>query len=387
MLPHFTTPKLVQYDDLAKTWYVYFRYNGKVVKKTENINRIKNKKYRLIAGEELAKALLKKLKEGWNPLVPDLVEIEGFGMTLSESLDFAMDKKKTRLSHKTYLDYQCAIRFCKSAISSLNLNNLLIIDTKRIHIKTIMETIMEQRKWTNQSYNKNLNYLQAVLSELIQWDIISINPGHNIKHLQVKESVSNIPASPEEHKIIKEHLESYYSDFGFFVQTLFYTGIRPVELTRIKLEDIDMINREIVLPETITKSGKSRTVPINNYLYGIFSLMNIFSYPKSFYLFGSYREKGKGNIGKHKDFIIGPTQLKRDTATNRWRKIVKIGLGLNINLYSTKKSGANAYIMAGASIRAIKELFGHTSEVTTEIYITNLKDHLKNEILANSPMY
>jgi integrase len=383
----YSKPKIYKGTGKNKEWYIWWRYNKKLFIKRDDINRIKDLKERLLEAEAISNYYFNKLRSGWNPLVPDLEAIEGLDLTLSDALDFAMDKKKSRLSHKTYLDYQCTIRFCKDAIRTLNLGKLLVVDTKRVHIKTIMETMMKQRKWSNLSYNKNLNYLQAVLSELLQWDIIPINPGHNIKHLQVNEYISNVPATPEEHKIIKEHLETFHVDFGRFVQTLFYTGIRPVELTRIQISYVDMINRIITLPGSITKSRKERTVPINNSLYEIFESMNIFSYPGEYYLFGSFREKGKGNIGSHKDFICGPTQLKRDTATNRWRKIVKIGLGINVNLYSTKKSGANAYIMAGASIRAIKELFGHTSEMTTEIYITNLKDVLKKDILANSPIY
>ena len=46
-----------------------------------------------------------------------------------------------------------------------------------------------------------------------------------------------------------------------------------------------------------------------------------------------------------------------------------------------KKAGANALILAGVSINAIKDLFGHTSEVTTQIYITNLKEVNRKEIL------
>ena len=50
-------------------------------------------------------------------------------------------------------------------------------------------------------------------------------------------------------------------------------------------------------------------------------------------MFGSYRDKGKGNVGKFLDFIPGPTKIKRDTATKRWKRIVKDGLKINVNLY------------------------------------------------------
>jgi hypothetical protein len=38
------------------------------------------------------------------------------------------------------------------------------------------------------------------------------------------------------------------------------------------------------------------------------------------------------------------------------------------------KYGANEKILAGLSVNALRELFGHSSEVTTQIYITNLQE-------------
>lgn len=41
--------------------------------------------------------------------------------------------------------------------------------------------------------------------------------------------------------------------------------------------------------------------------------------------------------------------------------------------------------MSGMDIRTLKEIFGHSSEVTTEIYITNLQDTVKREVMGKSP--
>jgi site-specific recombinase XerD len=50
-----------------------------------------------------------------------------------------------------------------------------------------------------------------------------------------------------------------------------------------------------------------------------------------------------------------------------------------------KKYGANEKILAGLSVNALRELFGHSSEVTTQIYITNLRN--RKEILSKSPKF
>lgn len=381
----FTVPKLVKYDDLKKTWYVFFRYNGKLIKKTADMNRIRAYKERLIYGDCVAKALHEKLKDGWNPLVPDLTQIEGKEHTFYQALEFALEKKKSQIQDVTLKDYMVTMRVIKPAIQSLNLGQLLITDTKRVHIKAVLEEMKKQRAWSDKSYNKHLGHLQAILSELIQWDIIDFNPAHKIKKLVIEETDANIPPTPSQLKEIAYHLKR--KDYGFYVffSMLFHTGIRPVELTRLKMSMIDLQRMEITLPSNITKTKKKRVVPINEYLWADMNLILDREFPDSFYLFGSERPSGKGNIGLHKDFNPGPTQMKRDTATKRWEKLIKIGLGIKCTMYSIKKAGANAKILAGMSIRALQELFGHTSEVTTEIYITNLQEVMKKEIIAKSP--
>lgn len=382
MKPVYSIPKLVKYPDLKKTWYVYFRYNGKLFKRTLDINRIHNYKDRLLAGEGLAKALHLELKNGWNPLVPDEV-YKSSAMALFEALDFALDKKKANLSPKSYLDYSGTVKFCKEAIVQLKYSQLLVTDTKRVHIKTILDTVKKSRpKWSNTSYNKHLGYLQSILSELVEWEIIDFNPAHKIKTLKEMKSTANIPPTEEEMKLIKEAILKFDPDFWDFQLMQFHTGARPVEITQIKVKMIDARNRTLILPPDITKTSKERIIPINNHLWAV--LEPRIDYPKDYYIFGT-NAPHKGYKRCYKGFVPGVNKLKRGTATRLWEKIVKICLGIDKNMYSMKKAGANAKILAGMSMRALKELFGHSSEVTTEIYITKLHEVTRKEIMDKSP--
>lgn len=383
---NFTIPKVVKYDDLEKPWYVYFRYNGQKIVYKKGINYIKNYNKRLSEANALATALHEKLKKKWNPLIPDAFDTS-IQMNLVQALDFALEKKKTNLSPKTYLDYRVTIRFIKTSIEALSLNYIPVQEVKRVHIKTILEKVKEQRTATNNSFNKYLDHFRAVLSELIQWDIIEFNPANKIKNLSVAESRANIPATPNQHILIKDELLKNHYNFFNFIATLFHTGIRPKEILQIKLGMINLDNYEIILPPEITKKNKERIVPINNHLRNIFISMDFQSLPTSFYLFGSFREPGKGNVGPKLDFIPGPTNLSRDTATRRWEKIVKIGLGIRVNMYSEKHRGANAKILANVELDALKELYGHTSKLTTMIYATKVREIYRKQIIENSPEY
>lgn len=378
----YTIPKLVK---AKEGWYVYLRYNSKKKVYKADLNKISNLKEREREANVLIKVLYEQLKSGWNPL--DKTQSLLNSMRFLDALDYAIEKKKENLAPKTYLDYSGTIRYIKKATNDCCLDFLEIKEVKRIHIKTIIHKAKTNRSWSNKSYNKNLNYLKAVLSELIQWDILEVNPAHNIKNLPTEESRSNIPATPEQHKIIKECLENNHPEFYKFVVTIFHCGIRPKEILMIRLSMIDLNKQQIVLPPEITKTNKERIVPINTHLLSHYLEMDLHIYPKDFYLFGSYRQNGAGNRGKYIDFIPAPTPIKRDTATKKWYRIVKKGLKIDVNLYSNKHAGANAKILAGIDLDALRELYGHSSKLMTLNYAKVVKEVNRKEIINKSPKF
>ena len=376
MKDKFTIPKLSK----GVIWFVFFRYNGKLHRFKEQLNRIKDLKERERLFLILRDVLHDKLKAGWNPEIPEIIKKQS-DLNLIDALRFALDKKKPNISPKTYSGYNGSVNFLETAIKNIGLSNINIIDVKRVHVKLIMEKAKELNSWSNKAHNKHLNHFKAILSELLQWDIIENSPAFKVDNLKVAAPDANRPTNKDNMGRIRTELETNHRNFYIFCITIFFTGIRPEEILKIKLSMVNLKDSEIVLPPEITKTNKKRVVPISPYLLPYYESLQFEKLPKDYYLFGSFREAGKGNLGKFEDFIPAPTRINRDTATRRWEAIVKKKLQIDMNLYAMKKAGANALILAGVSINAIKDLFGHTSEVTTQIYITNLKEINRKEIL------
>jgi len=380
----YTIPKLVKYDDLSKPWFVFFRYSGKLFRYKYGINYITNLKKREAEANIICDALLQKLKEGWNPNVPDVVN--NFScLTFSEALDFAIEKKTPNLGSKTLCGYKSTVKFIKEALKATNMTKLLVADTKRIHIKLIIEKTKEQRKWSNKSFNKNLGYLKAILSELMQWDIIENNPAHGIKSLKVGEITAFTPATDEEVKLIKEKILVEFPSFYVYIISIFHTGIRPEELLHIKLKMINLQKSQIVLPPEITKTDIERIVPLNPFLKNYFEEMKLSDYPDEYFVFGSKREFTNRGLKKDLDFIPGPRRLNRDCASKLWRKLIIDGLKINVNMYSLKHLGANKKILAGVELDALRELYGHTSKMMTLRYAKVVKEVNRNQIMEKSP--
>lgn len=379
----YTKPRLCKSKD--GIWYVHFTYRGKLKKYKKGINYIKNLREREVFGNALVNEIHRKLKNGWNPFVPDPIEIQD-DIFIVNALNFALQEKKPVLAAKTYSSYLGTLRFIIKAIKSLNLEYLKIQNVKRIHIRAIIKRAKEQNKWTNNARNKHLGQLGAIMSELIDFDYIEYNPCHKIKPLPVEESMANRTPTDQEHDKIKKQLLVKDPNFYKFIETEYHTGIRPKEILAIQIKMINLEIREIILPPVITKSGtKKRHVVINDYMLEMFLKMNIYDFPDDFYLFGSFRKNGMGNVGKFEDFIPGPTPVKRDTATKRWNKLIKKDLGIDINMYAYKHKGGNDKIINGVDLDSLRHQYGHSQKRMTEHYVKQIKGIYKKDIIKNSP--
>lgn len=63
----------------------------------------------------------------------------------------------------------------------------------------------------------------------------------------------------------------------------------------------------------------------------------------------------------------------------------KLGLEKNISPHTFRHSFATHLIDGGANLRAVQEMLGHESIITTEIYTHLDKEYLKNTIIQYHP--
>lgn len=377
----YSKPLLVK---ASKGWFIKYTVNGKEKREKWKLNYIKDLSERERKFLALRDLIEKKLIGGWIPetALPAYAIDNSFAESLSlmQGLDFALEKKKPSVSVATYKGYSGTVKFCKASIIKLGYQKLPLTETKRIHVKNILECAKSTLTWSGESYNKNLGYLQAVMTELLTWHLIEVNPAHRQKPYAVSEREPRRTATPEEYRRIKALLKEVNYDFFRFELTLFHTGIRPEELTEVKIKDVDLQKREIRLKPLYTKTNKYRTVAMPMELHEFLSEMELDQHPANFYLFGSFKPINVQRTKKHKDFIPAPYRVTRSKSTRLWKKYVKDGLGINVDQYAQKHAGGNAMLLSGISKDAIKEKYGHDSMLSTEIYLTKLKGTLLDEI-------
>lgn len=406
---NYTLPKI---KATGKLWYVWFRFLDQksnqmklVIKKGQANNSDLTTKERMLQLNALKKAIQFKLEvQGWDPITntypkktPEEIEMERLqSLGFTQALDYALTK--CNVATKTKLDYGTTIRFFKLAAEQIGLAHKPIVEIKRHHIKLIMEQIKKERKWSNKAFNKNLVYAGAVIDRLLDWEIIEMNPAHNIKSLPVAESVKFEAFNQDEKKTIRDYLFVHHYRYFVYLMIIYHTGIRPKEVLSLKVKDIAEDCSEIVIiPDLVSENSKTkkvRRVPVNQHLQPFLRELGLSDYPMDYYVFGAPYPCGRGYRGtnetgrgaEHIDFFKPSLNLiKRDVVTKLWKKVVKDKLGVNKYQYAMKHSGADDKILAGIDLDALRELYGHSSKFMTEKYAQKVKEVYKKKIMELSP--
>ncbi|NAW50732.1 hypothetical protein GNY06_04810 [Elizabethkingia argentiflava] len=264
MKNRFTIPKVKHYPlESTKDWYVWFRFNGgNPIRIKTGLNKIQDYNERLEEATALAEVLKEKLENGWIPNAANIYKSSIEKLTLYSALDFALEKKKSQLAHKSFLDYKCTCRFVKVYAKKMKFDRMYVNSCERFHIKKIFDKLQLDRNWTAKNYNKHLGYIKSLFSELVEWELISSNPVRDIRTQKEEKTESNIPLTDEEHKIVFDFLKERNYNFYVYCSFIYHCGIRPYELTQIKCKYINLEENLISLPAEITKNDSDGFVSI-----------------------------------------------------------------------------------------------------------------------------
>lgn len=371
MKNNWTTPKVKSFPlESGKDWYVWFRFNGVLKFVKTGINKIPDYTERLEETNALADVLKDKLQKGWIPTKKEK-EVEKITLLFNNALDFGLEKKKPSISEKTYLDYRCTVRFFKSSAKRLDFDRINIANCERFHVKSIMDDLQQQKKWTAKNYNKHIGYIKSIFSELVEWEQIKSNVVRDIRMQKEEKTEGYIQLTHDEHVFVFAHLKEIDFHYYIFCSMEYDMGIRPKELLLLKCGDVDLKNGIVKVGSGASKNKKTRFVPIignTKNLLENFDLSN-----SEYYLFGRPKPYG-AKFFKHEYFCPKPYSIRRTTATNKWKKYVIDGLGISKHLYSLKHKGGNDKLKAGLDIKTISEIFGHSTEKMTEIYANHIND-------------
>ena len=201
--------------------------------------------------------------------------------------------------------------------------------------------------------------LKAAFTKAIAWGYINDNPFKKIKLPRQVKSYPAFISLDELHRITDVTGVKLLRDI---FTTAFFTGMRLGEIVNMKWDWIDLNSNVLVIRNDsgfCTKSKKERTIPIHNEVKEILT-----TYQK--------------NLTSQYVFTVKPgIKICPDYISRNFKKSVKmIGLNNNIHFHSLRHSFASRLAQKGVSLYVVKELLGHESLSTTQIYSHLIHENL-----------
>jgi integrase len=210
--------------------------------------------------------------------------------------------------------------------------------------------------------NIHFRALKASFNTALRWGLISSNPFILCKPFSLP---NNEPVSltvAEFSILLPKIRDEYVREIVVFAIN---TGARLGEILSLRWDAVDLENRQIIIRSTDTfktKTGKNRTIPLTKDAFTV--ILNRRKLHRCDLVFHKNRRQHLGN-----------------TITHKFKLAVRAaGLSEAIHFHSLRHSCASLLMQSGASITAVKELLGHSSIATTQIYTHNTTDSLRHEI-------
>lgn len=220
---------------------------------------------------------------------------------------------------------------------------------------------------SNRSINRKVSSLNAYYKFLTKIEAIKINPLKTHKALKT-EKKEQIPFSQKELETVLEILnkvDDFESARDKLIVELFYaTGIRRSELLNIKISNFDTENKML---KVLGKRNKERYIPL------------IPSVIESFSVYLNYRNRLP--IVIEKDILLLTLKGVKVYETLVYRVINKyfrtVSSKVKCSPHVLRHSFATHLLNEGADINSVKELLGHSSLASTQVYTHNSIEELK----------
>ncbi|MFA6978630.1 MAG: tyrosine-type recombinase/integrase [Ignavibacteriaceae bacterium] len=247
-----------------------------------------------------------------------------------------------------------------------------------IQLREIEDFVIHLRHIVKKGYVVYFRNLKAAFNKAIDWKYISENHFLKIK-LPKRQKASPAYISSEQFPKILCHVT--IAVIRFIILTAYYTGMRLNELVNMTWKNVDLVARIITVgdDEFTTKGRNQRYIPICDELYEVLVRISPSKTEKTSPIVLSINKADNG-----KRYVFSKSNGMRwtgDYISKKFKNACKAaGIDNSIHFHSLRHSFASNLVQKGVSLYAIKELLGHSSITTTEIYSHLNMDSLREAI-------
>lgn len=349
---------------------------NQLVRKRNYVNRVVFSYTRKSDGirhaQRIVMELNQKLRDGWLPIFN--TDDQRLYTPILKMRELYLKDKEKELRHATYIAYSSLTKKLNEWLMLSKNDKLVTGNFKKSHAIRYMDYIMDSDV-SNRYYNNILKAMRAYFAWAVEHCYIIENPFSTIKS-KVNSPKKRILIDAKSRKKIAGYLQEKNPQFLLVCKLVYNSAMRPKEIANVRIGDINIEKRHIVVHEDNAKNGKARCATITAEV--IEYLDRFMNLPGNYYLFGM------------NDQFMMPN--KKRCALSKFRKLwddmrKALKLPQEMQLYSLRDTGMVDLLHAGVDELSVQHHFDH-SDLTIQARYTNHYDPNLNEtIYKNAPKF
>ena len=231
----------------------------------------------------------------------------------------------------------------KSVFGNIRLNQIT-----RHQLQTFHTELLEGGL-SHGSCDLHLRFLKHAFNLAIDWNLLTEkNPASRIPLFNKDNRVNNIPNSEELSRLLDVLGSDENRPVCLIAMFLMATGLRSGEAKSCLWSDVDLQNRTLIVRAVNSKSGRSRSVPLNDFAISVLKQLGTEAYPHVF-----------TNLETKKPYT---------TFSKVWNRLRnKAGLP-KLRCHDLRHLAASLMINSGASLYTVQQVLGHSNPSVTERY-------------------
>lgn len=372
----FLPAKLHKYKDGYRIeYYVRNPLNGELVRQRLRVNTVlksyKKRRDAMLHIDLICETINAKLRGGYNPF------FEGEDARLYEKLSDVADKflseKSRELRPDTMRSYSSIVTSFCGFVARINPAQTASTINKTFAIRYLDSLIIE-RNVSNRTYNNQLKGLRCFFNWCVEKCYSKENPFNQLK-AKKKEEKKRVLIPADIREKINEYLIQHNKGLLLVCKLVYGSLIRPAEIRRLQVSDIDFKNHCIVVRGENAKNHNTRFAALTSDTEQLITEMNILQFPSNYLIIG------KGYIPNTEPLIS--QRLQKDFA--KMRKDLK--LPPEMQLYSFRDTGITEMLQAGIPDITVMKLADHSDLSITSIYARHADPNLIETIREKQPKF
>jgi integrase/recombinase XerC len=243
----------------------------------------------------------------------------------------------------------------------------------RLAIRSFMGDCASRRGLSKRSIARKLSSVRALFRFLHVEELIPANAARSVRSPKAERTLPGF-LTREQVETVFDRAEARAMEGGLtgvrnlaIVELFYSTGMRLSELQQLNLADVDLVSERA---RVLGKGRKERIVPVGRLAIGALRRYEI------------RREEAVGQASQPDRRALFVGQSGKRLTVRQIQNIVgqfldQVGEDSGLSTHSLRHSFATHLLDAGADLLAVKELLGHASLSTTQIYTHTSKERLQ----------